>query len=100
MRTMLTFVRRNLALLTLLMVTIAVGATAYTALGNQNAQLVTCRQVEALKEVVRQVIRQGDDALGRSGSAGFAYYQAHPKELAAARAAGNAELNEFGARHC
>lgn len=97
---MLMFLRRNLALVTLLLVTIAVGAMVYSSLHNQRIQADTCRQVEALKTVVRQVITQSAATLGRKGTPGYAYYRAHPEELRVAKRDARIELSEFGPRRC
>lgn len=67
---------------------------------NQAAQKNTCQQVQQLERVIyAQVVRSGQ-TLGRKGTAGYAYYRAHPVELAAARAEVRNEARQFSGHRC
>ena len=97
---MVFMLRRNLALVALLVVTLALCINAYTVIQNRDSQVRTCQQVESLKSVVRQVLAQSAESLGRKGTAGFSYYRTHPEELAAAKLSIESEIADFKARRC
>jgi hypothetical protein len=53
-----------------------------------------------LKGEIRTSLRQSQLTLGQPGSPGYAYYRAHPTELAQALIQINSELHTFRAGHC
>jgi len=59
-----------------------------------------CQQIEKLKAVIRQTVQESGAQAGRSGTAGYAYYQSHPKELQALRVSQAYELREFAPSKC
>jgi predicted negative regulator of RcsB-dependent stress response len=67
---------------------------------NQANTTAICKQVQALESVIHRVVAQSDATLGQPGTAGAAYYAAHPAELAAARVAIEQEAARFVGRRC
>ena len=65
-----------------------------------DASYVTCTQVQKLDRVIHAVLVQSYESLGAKGGAGYAYYRAHPAELAAARLALRREILQFTAWRC
>lgn len=65
-----------------------------------DAQRSACRQIESVKTVLRDIVDRSAHEIGRPGTAGFAYYHAHPQELRAARENARAELSQFAPGRC
>lgn len=64
------------------------------------AEVHNCNQIEALKTRIRIVTATGLKSLGTPGSPGYSYYRDHPTELAQARLASQAVLQQFAAAPC
>ena len=80
---------------------IALGLVIGEAVSSNRSQLGTaCVEVQRLETVIRAVLVQSLQTFGKKGSAGFAYYRAHPAELAAARVSLRHEIREFSGRAC
>lgn len=66
----------------------------------KSSEVHNCAQIEKIKTVIRQIFDQSIQQLGKPGSAGYDYYHAHPLELAAAKAATEAQKQKFAAESC
>ena len=61
---------------------------------------VACTQVRKLEIVIEAVLTQTLHTFGRKGTSGYAYYRAHPGELAAGRLALKREIAAFSPYRC
>lgn len=60
----------------------------------------SCKRVAGIDMVIQQQGNRGLQTLGQKGGVGFAYYQAHPAELALARAQLTRQINDFTPIKC
>ena len=90
--------RRTEALAWLLGVLLAVILLlgAWTAHVSQQS----CARVAQVDRVIQQQGQRGLLTLGRKGGVGYAYYHAHPYELAVAREQLRAQIRDFTPGHC
>lgn len=59
-----------------------------------------CKGQNEIRTTLRTLIVGSDKTLGKPGSAGYAYYKAHPEELAAAHRANHQTLVVFRPLKC
>lgn len=79
---------------------LAIGMLTVVWVRVNDSQQNACRQVESIKTVLRTIVVHAAYEIGKPGTAGYAYYRAHPTELRAAKAAAQAELSEFAPGRC
>lgn len=78
----------------------AVSANQSSIAANRSSIAAACAQVHKLETVIHAVLAQSLRTFGQKGTSGYAYYRAHPAELAAGRAALRREIAEFANTRC
>jgi hypothetical protein len=94
------WIRRNTMNIVMVLVAVAIATSSWAIIQVLNHTNTNCQQIEAVKGAIRVVVKDSTKALGAKGTAGYFYYRSHPDELAAAKAAGIAELLVFKPRAC
>ena len=80
---------------------VALSLTLASRLNSTHAQVGSaCVQVHRLERVIVAVLHQSLATLGTPNSPGYAYYQAHPAELAATRLSLQHEIALFTNQRC
>ena len=75
--------------------------TSHQALDATRAQTVTnCKQIEAVKTVIRGVLHASDVLLGTKGEPGYIYYKSHPDELIVAHQRNKETIAKFAPLSC
>lgn len=73
---------------------------AHAVSTNTDVAAVACRGVNQLSHTILVIVQSRAAAIGKKGSAGYAYYQAHPLELADVKKQFTAELVRLHELHC
>ena len=75
---------------------------AFLLLGAWTAHISheSCVRVQNVDRVIQQQGRRGIATLGKPGGVGYAYYQAHPAELALARKQLRQQIRDFTPQRC
>lgn len=60
----------------------------------------SCSRVNRLEQIVQQQGKRGLKTLGTKNGEAYAYYQAHPSELATARRDLRAQIDAFAPKSC